>query len=112
MIQIISEEEYLSLHPINKFSMLRKDIFQIIDERIKYCELTNLQYSIKSGITDIASRARHIVAEKFYNLTGKRLGREVNLLILSKVVDENKKPHLYCAFDFKEWDRLVANAKD
>ena len=112
-IKQIDKETFYSVKPSDKKALFLNDIREIYVNNIEYCELLDFPYSKKSVLNDVARYARAFLAGEYCKLTGKRIKSYDSIpFIMTKVTDENKDIHIYCAFNVNAWNRMIKEAKE
>ena len=88
-----------------KFELFKRDILEIIEKKIQYCELIDCPYAASTVPQDLEYRAKRIIREA---LRKKGFNPDkVNFFIFKKVIDKNRNPHFYVSFNVKAWDELI-----
>ena len=96
----------------SKYDMLILDMWEIINNRIECCELTDFPYSDKTGIGEINNNAKCVFARAFREATSKRI--DINKIPF-RIIREKQKDgtcKYYAYFATSTWDMLIEKARN
>ena len=104
MVKKMKVEE-TPFYKMTKLELFNRDIQEIIEKKIEYCELVDCPYAASTVSQDLEYRARRVCREILSKMD--RRPEKVDFFRFAKLIDENKKTHFYAWFNVKAWNELV-----
>jgi len=100
------EETPFGNRKLSKYAAFAKDIREIVEKKIEYCELVDCPYAPSTVTQDLEYRARGICRDILWEKIGKN-PEQVNFFKFSKMIDKDHKTHFYAMFAVKAWEDVV-----
>ena len=98
------EETPFIFSKTDKYKQFCRDLKEIIDNKIEYCELVDMPYAPSTAVADLEYKARLFCGDYLWSIK-KRRPEEVDFFKFAKRV-ENDKTCFYANFNVKAWDEI------